>query len=234
MVCKVPNESFLIMTCSYPLLLQKEQLNVNELLQRQVPFLLSGSKASKIKNSRENSLQFTGEIAPTPKEVTSGNSDTRNTSSCNSITDQHEQRLSDLENKVAQHDLLIRENSLLRQDIRHLCDAFHDVSNKVNQVRHTLDCQKRDFNAFQENLNALQNEQMNLQDRFNRLLESPVQRGELARLNRNMEVIQERIARLEGYSRSHGGMLANMANALTDLANAARPAQILGVDIQHL
>lgn len=216
MVCKVPNGLFLIMTCSYLLLLQKEQLNVNEILQRRVPILLTGSKASKIKNSRENSLQFTGEISPTPKEVTSGNSDTRNTSSRNFITDQHEQRLSDVENRVAQHDLLIRKNSLLCQNIRHLFDAFHDVSNKVDRVQHTLDCQKRNFDAFQENLNALHHEQINLQDRFNRLLESPVQHGEFARLNRSMEVIQERIARLEGNSRSQGGMLANMANALTN------------------
>lgn len=222
------------MICSYSLLLQKEQLNVNELFQRRVPLLLTGSKAGKIKSSRENSLQFTGEIAPIAKEVTSGNSDARNTSSRNSITDQHEQRLSDLENRVAQHDLLISENSLLRQNIRHLCDAFHDVSNKVDQVQHNLDCQKRDFDAFQENLNALQNERIHLQDRFNRLLESPVQHGELARLNRSMEVIHERIERLERYSRSHGGMLANMANTLTALADAVTREQILGVDIQHV
>lgn len=232
MVCKVPNESFLIMTCSYSLLQQKEQLNFND-LQRQVPILLSGSKVSKIKNSRENSLQFTGKIAPTQKEVTSGNSDTGNTSSRNSITDQHEQRLSDLENRVAQHDLLIRaENCLLWQNIRHLFDAFHDVSNKVDQVQHTLDCQKRDFDAFQENLNALHNEQINLQDRFNRLLESPVQHGEFARLNRSMEAIQDSIQQLEHYSRSHRGMLTNMANRLTALATAVRRVGMLGVDIQ--
>ena len=221
------------MTC-YSLLQQKEQLNFND-LQRQVPILLSGSKVSKIKNSRENSLQFTGEISPTPKEVTSGNSDTRNTSSRNSIIDQHEQRLSDLENRVAQRDLLIKaENTLLWQNIRHLFDAFHDVSNKVDQVQHTLDCQKRDFDTFQEDLNALHNEQINLQDRFNRLLESPIQHGELARLNRSMEVIQERIQRLERYSQSHGDMLANMANRLTALADAVTREQILGVDIQRV
>ena len=221
------------MTCSYSLLQQKEQLNFND-LQRQVPILLSGSKVSKIKNSRENSLQFTGEIAPTPKEVTSGNSDTRNTSSRNSIIDQHEQRLSDLENRVAQHDLLKAENSLLWQNIRYLFDAFHDVSNKVDQVQHTLDWQKRDFDSFKQNLNALHNEQINLQDRFNRLPESPVQLGEFARLNRSMEVIQEKIQRLEGYSQSHGGMLANMANRLTALADTVRRVGMLGVDIQRV
>jgi len=214
------------------LLLQKEQLNVNQLLQQQVPFLLSGSKAGKIRNSRENSLEFKGEIAPTPKEVTLGNSDSRNTSSRKSVADQNEQRLNDLENRVAQHDLLIRETPLLRQRIRHLSDAFRDVSNKVDQVQHTLDCQKRDFDDFQGKLNALQNEQFNLQARFNRLLESPLQRGELARLNRSMEVIQERIERLEHYSRSHGGMLANMANTVTDLADAVRRVEIL--DIQRV
>lgn len=213
------------------MLLQKEQFNVNQLLQRQVPHLLSGNKVSKI-NSRENSLEFKGEITPTPKEVTSGNSDTRNTSSRNSVTDQHEQRLNDLENRVAQHDLLIRENSLLWQNIRHLFDAFGDVSNKVDQVQHTLERQKRDFDAFQGNFNALQNEQINLQARFNRLLGSPLQHGELARLDRSMEVIQERIARLERHSRSHGGMLANMANAVTDLADAVRRVEIL--DIQRV
>ena len=221
------------MICSNSLLLQKEQFNT-QFLQRQVPFLLSSSKASKIKNSRENSLEFRGQIAPIPKEVASGNSDTRNTSSRNAVTDQHEQRLNDLENRVAQHDLLIGENSLLWQNICHLSDAFRDVSNKVDHVQHTLDCQKRDFDAFQENLSALQNEHITLQARFNRLLESPLQHGELARLNRSMEVIQERIARLEGYSRSHGGMLANVANTLTALADAVRPVQILGVDIQRI
>lgn len=220
------------MTCSNSLLLQKEQLNVNQLLQRQVPLLLSGNKVSKIKNSQENSLEFKGEITPTPKEVTSGNSDTRNTSSRNSVTNQHEQRLNDLENRVAQHDLLIREIPLLWQSICHLSDAFRDVSNKVDCVQHTLDCQERDFDTFQENFSALQNEQINLQARFNRLLESPLQHGELARLNRSMEVIQERIARLERYSRSHGGMLANMANTVTDLADAVRRVEIL--DIQRV
>ena len=220
---------FLIMTCSNSSFLQKEQLNVNQLLQRQVPFLLSGSTASKIKKSRESSLELEGEIAPTPKELTSGNSDTRNTSSRNSVTDRLEQRLNDLENRVAQHDLLIRENALLRQNIRHLSDAFRDVSTKVFQVQHTLDCQKRDFDAFQGKFNALQNEQINLQARLNRLLESPLQHEELARLNRIMEVIQERIERLERCSRSQGGMLANMADAVTALANAVRDGQILGV-----
>lgn len=214
------------MTCSNSLLLQKEQLNVNQLLQRQVPFLLSGSTASKIKKSRENSLDFKGEIAPTPKELTSGNSDTRNTSSRSSVSGQLEQRLNDLENRVAQHDL---ENYHLWQSIRHLSDAFRDVSTKVDQVRHTLDCQKRIFDAFQGNLNVLQNEQINLQARFNRLLESPHQHGELARLNRSMEVIQERIARLERYSRSQRRMLANMADKLTTLADAVRDGQIIGV-----
>ena len=47
---------------------------------------------------------------------------------------------------------------------------------------------KRDFDAFQENLNALQNEQIDLQARSKRLLESPLQDGEFARLNRIMEV----------------------------------------------
>lgn len=224
------------MTCSNSLLLQKGQLNVTQPLQRQVPFLLSSNVASKIKNCRINDLEFKEEIAPSQKEVASGNSDTRNTFSRNSldVTDQHEQRLNDLENRVAQHDLLIKENCLLRQDIRCLTDAFRDVSNKVDHVQRTLDCQKRDFDAFQENLNALQNEQFNLQARFNRLLESPLQQGELARLNRNMEVIHERIVRLERYSRSHGGMLANMANSVTALADAVRHVEILGVDIQRI
>ena len=190
--------------------------------------MLSSNVASKIKYCRENSLDFKEEIAPSPKEVASGNSDTRNTSSRNSVADQHEQRLNDLENRVAQHDLLIRKIPFLRQDIRHLSDAFRDVSNKVDRLQRTLDCQKRDFDTLKENVNALQNEQINLQVRFNR------QHGELAMLNRNMEVIQERIARLEGYSRSHGGMLANIANRLTALADAVRRAEILGVDIQRL
>ena len=196
--------------------------------------MLSSNVATKIKYCRENGLEFKEEIAQSPKEVASGNSDTRNTSSRNSVADQHEQRLNNLENRVAQHDLLIREIPFLRQRIRHLSDAFRDVSNNVDRLQSTLDCQKRELDAFKENLNALQNEQINLQIRFNRLLESPLQHGELARLNRNMEVIQERIAQLEGYSRSHGGMLANIANTLTALAGAVRRAGILGVDIQRL
>jgi len=124
------------------------------------------------------------------------------------------------------------ENPLLRQNIRRLSVAFCDVSNKVDRIQHTLDCQQRDFGAFQENLNALKNEQINLQARFNRLLESPLQRGELARLNRSMDVIHERIARLEHHSRSQGGMLANTANRLTALANWMRREEIL--DIQRV
>jgi len=217
------------MTCSYSLLLQKEQLNSNQHLQRQV---LSSNVAGKINYRRENSLEFKEEIAPTPKEVASGNSNTRNTPSHISVTDQHEQRLNDLENRVTLHGLLLMENTLFRQNIRRLSVAFCDVSNKVDRIQHTLDCQQRDFGAFQENLNALKNEQINLQARFNRLLESPLQRGELARLNRSMEVIHERIERLEHHSRSHGGMLANTANRLTALANWMRREGIL--DIQRV
>lgn len=194
--------------------------------------MLSSNAASKINCRRENSLEFKEEIAPTPKEVTSGNSNTRNTPSHISVTDQHEQRLNDLENRVARHDLLVMENSHLRQNISRLSVAFCDVSKKVDRIQHTLDYQQRDFGAFQENLNALKNEQINLQARFNRLLESPLQRGELARLNRSMEVIHERIARLELHSRSHGGMLANTASTLTALANWMRREEIL--DIQHV
>jgi len=193
--------------------------------------VLSSNAASKINYRRENSLEFKEEIAPTPKEMASGNSNTRNTPH-NSVTDQHEQRLNDLENRVARHDLLLMENPLHWQNIRRLSVAFCDILKKVDRIQHTFDCQQRDFGAFQESLNALKNEQSNLQARFNRLLESPLQRGELARLNRSMEVIHERIERLEHHSRSHGGMLANTANRLTALANWMRREEIL--DIQRV
>lgn len=178
-------------------------------------------------------MEFKEEIAPTLKEVAAGNCDTRNPSSRN-VFDQHEQRLSDLENRVAQHDLVLRENFLLRQDICHLTDAVRDVSYKVDRIQHTLECQKRDYDTFQGNLIALQNEQINLQARFSRLLESPLPLGELARLNRSMEVIQEKILRLERHSRSHGGMLTDMANSVSAMADTLRHVRVLGVDIQRV
>jgi len=55
---------------------KKEQLNFTKHLQREV---LSSNAASKINYRRENSLEFKEEIAPTPKEMASGNSNTRNT-----------------------------------------------------------------------------------------------------------------------------------------------------------
>ena len=179
-------------------------------------------------------MKLKEEIAPSLKEVAAGNCDTRNTSSRHDsdVTEQHEQRLNDLENRVAQHDLLLRENSFLREDIFHLTDAVRDVSNKVDHNQRILECQKRDYDTLLENLNALQIEQINLQTRFNRLLESPLPHGQLARLNRSMETIQVKIVRLERHSRSHGGMLANVADSVTALADTLRHVRVLPVDIQ--
>ncbi len=178
-------------------------------------------------------MEFKEEIAPTLKEVAAGKCDTRNPSSRN-VFDQYEQRLSDLENRVAQHDLVLKENFLLRQDICSLTDAVRDVSYKVDRIQHTLECQKRDYDTFQGNLTALQNEQINLQARFNLLLQSPLSHGELARLNRSMDVIQEKILRLEQHSRSHAGMLTDLSNSVIALANQVRHVTILGVDIQRI
>ena len=203
------------------LLLQKGQLNVTLPLQRQVSFLLSANIEGKNRNSRENSTEF--------KEMAF----MRNTSSQNfpNVTDQHEQRLNDLEHKVAQHDQLIKENLLLKEDIDRLTNAFHDVSNKVDHIQRTLVCQQKYYDAFQAKFNSLQTEQTILQSRFDRLLATPLQPGELARLTRNMEVIQERLRRLEEHSQSHGTMLANISVSVTALANAVRHVRILGVDI---
>ena len=210
------------------LLPQKEQLNVPQPLQRQLNFLLPN------KNSPENSMEFKGESGPS---LAAENCETRIKSSPNVLADfmdQYERRLKDLENKVTEHDL---ENDLLKQNIRHLTDAVRDVSNKVYHIQRTLEFQKREHDAFQGNLNALQIEQIDLQARFNRLLESPLPQAELARLNRSMEVIQEWIVRLERHSRSHGGMLTNLANSVTALANQVsrvRHVTTLGVDIQRV
>ena len=179
-------------------------------------------------------MEFKGESGPS---LAAGNCETRITSSRSVFADfmeQHEKRLNDLENKVAQHDVVLRENFLLKQDVRHLADAIRDVSNKVYHIQRTLECQKREYDTFQGNLNALLNEQINLQARFNSLLESPLPQAELVRLNRSMEVIQGRILRLERHSRSHGGLLTNLTNSITALANQVRHVTILGVDIQRV
>ena len=223
------------------LLLQKEELNN----------LLPTCKVVGVKEK----------IKPSVKELSAGNNDTRSASSICSlevqITEQHEQRLTNLENMFAQHDLIFKEhlqlkqdnlqlkqdnlqlkqdNLQFKQDNLRLNNELRDVTRKVDYIEEVLTnalrCQKDDYDFLQGHLNALQNEQVNLRAQFSRLMENPLSHEERDRLIRNMEAIQERIGRLERHLLSHRNMLTNISTSVRSLANAVASDRVPGVDIQ--
>lgn len=175
-------------------------------------------------------------IAPSLKGTLAGNSDAPSASSLSSldvlITDQHEQRLNHLEERV---DLLSKEKVQLKQQIFHLTNVFYDVSCKVRLLKQALTrelCrQKEENDIIQANLNSLRNEQMNLQSQFDRVVANPLSQEERARFIRQMDAIQERIRRLEQHVLSHGNMLAEISTSVRSLANAVASDRIPGVDI---
>ena len=209
------------------LLLQKEELNN----------LLPTCKVVGVKEK----------IKPSVKELSAGNNDTRSASSICSlevqITEQHEQRLTNLENMFAQHDLIFKvnlqlkqDNLQLKQDNLRLNNELRDVIRKVDYTEQVLTnalrCQKDDYDFLQGHLNALQNEQVNLRAQFSRLMENTLSHEERDRLIRNMEAIQERIGRLERHLLSHRNMLTNISTSVRSLANAVASDRVPGVDIQ--
>lgn len=165
-------------------------------------------------------------IKPSVKELSAGNNDTRSASSFCSlavqITEQHEQRLQNLENMVLQ---LKQDNLQLKQDNLRLNNELREVIRKVDYIE-----QVNDYDFFQ--VNALQNEQVNLRAQFNRLMENPLSHEERDRLIRNMEAIQERIGRLEQRLLSHRNMLTDISTSVRSLANAVASDRVPGVDIQ--
>lgn len=162
------------------------------------------------------------------------------------IADQHEQRLNDLENKVAQHDSVLKQqvsdltNKLCNayRKIGCLEEALHRVHGKVDYLEraiYRLSCrQKGDYDIYQANLTALHNEICNVQDQMNTSMVSPFPQEERARLMESIQGIQQRIGRLEQHVQSHGNMIGAISTSLTRVANAVESDRIPAVDIRHL
>lgn len=187
--------------------MEKGQINAN--LPRQVNFLLSGNMAGQNKNSTKNSLELKEEMNPSLNDTLTRNTASPRISAPN-VSDQHEQRLIDLENQVAylthcfsnryqvtndiaiviQH--LVSENDQLKNTVR-------DINNRVNQIQVHL-------NSHQANFNTLRNERSN-------------QREELVR-------IQERIRRLEEHANAQETMLRNVSDSIRGLATLTRSRDI--------
>lgn len=187
--------------------MEKGQINAN--LPRQVNFLLSGNMAGQNKNSTKNSLELKEEMNPSLNDTITRNTASPRISAPN-VSDQHEQRLIDLENQVAylthcfsnryqvtndiaiviQH--LVSENDQLKNTVR-------DINNRVNQIQVHL-------NSHQANFNTLRNERSN-------------QREELVR-------IQERIRRLEEHANAQETMLRNVSDSIRGLATLTRSRDI--------
>ena len=207
------------------LLFQKEQVNDTLPLSRKLNLPLAHGEDVK------------ETIAPSLKRTLAGNSDAPSASSLSSlevlITDQHEQRLNRLEDRV---DLLSKENFQLRQQILYLNNVFDDMNRKVQLLEqalaHARFCQREDDDIIQANLNSLRNEQINLQSQFDRVMANPLSQEERARLIGQMDAIQERIGRLEQHMLSHRNMLAEISTSVRSLANAVASDRIPEVDIR--
>lgn len=207
------------------LLFQKEQVNDTLPLSRKLNLPLAYGEDVK------------ETIAPSLKGTLAGNSDAPSASSLSSldvlITDQHEQRLNQLEDRV---DLLSKENVQLKQQILYLNNVFDDMNRKVQLLEQALArarfCQREDDDIIQANLNSLRNEQMNLQSQFDRVMANPLSQEERARLIGQMDAIQERIGRLEQHMLSHRNMLAEISTSVRSLANAVASDRIPGIDIR--
>ena len=201
------------------LLLQKEEWNNTLPLSRKLNLFSSCNEVGEIE-----------QIAPPVKELTVGNADTQSTSSCHS----HEQRLNNIENRLAQYDLLFEENIRLKKSVQSLTSAFLDLKSKVDHIEHGLAnaLQTIGYDNFLGSLNALNIEQIHLQAQLNRLLENALSRDEQGRLMRHMEAMQGRIGRLEQHLLSHRNMLTNISTSVRSLANAVTSDRLPGVDIQ--
>lgn len=205
-------------------LLQKGHINAN--LPRQVNFLLSGNIAGQNRNSAENYLEFKEELNPSLNDTMARNT----ASSRNSVpnaSDQHEQRLINLENQVAHLTRCFSEqnevtnyianvNSHLVSENDQLKDAVGDVNNRLRHIQVSLNAHQMKHDDHLANFNTLQNEQSN-------------QSVELARLIRDTAAVQERITRLEGRVNAQGTMLRNVSDSVRGLATLTRR-----VDIENL
>ena len=205
-------------------LLQKGHINAN--LPRQVNFLLSGNIAGQNRNSAENCLEFKEELNPSLNDIMARNT----ASSRNSVpndSDQHEQRLINLENQVAHLTRCFSEqnevtnyianvNSHLVSENDRLKDVVRDVNNRLRHIQVSLNAHQMKHDDHQANFNTLQNEQSN-------------QSVELARLIRDTAAVQERITRLEGRVNAQGTMLRNVSDSVRGLATLTRR-----VDIENL
>ena len=194
-------------------LLQKGHINAN--LPRQVNFLLSGNIAGQNRNSAENCLEFKEELNPSLNDTMARNT----ASSRNSVpnaSDQHEQRLINLENQVAHLTRCILKqnqvinhianvNSHLVSENDRLKDAVRDVNNRLYRIQVSLNDHRMKHDDHQANFTTLQNEQRN-------------RSAEFARLIRDMADAQERIRRLESHLNAQGTMLGNISDSVRDLA----------------
>ena len=194
---------------------QKEQLNSTLPLSRK---LLPSS----------DEVDEKDKIALQLKEICGGNSDARSMSPCPSlelpITDQHEQRLNDLENKVAQLNSVLKENRQLKQEVSDLTNELHRVHSKVGCLEQT----------FQANLRAVHDEIVNVQVQMSAFMISPFPQEERARLMESIQGIQQRIGRLEQHMQSYGNMIGAMSTSLTRVANAVERDRMPAVDIRRL
>ncbi|XP_027048472.1 uncharacterized protein LOC113676050 isoform X3 [Pocillopora damicornis] len=203
---------------------KKGHINAN--LPRQVNFLLSGNIAGQNRNSAENCLEFKEELNPSLNDTMARNT----ASSRNSVpndSDQHVQRLINLENQVAHLTRCFSEqnevtnyianvNSHLVSENDQLKDAVGDVNNRLRHIQVSLNAHQMKHDDHQANFNTLQNEQSN-------------QSVELARLIRDTAAVQERITRLEGRVNAQGTMLRNVSDSVRGLATLTRR-----VDIENL
>lgn len=177
--------------------------------------MLSGNIAGQNRNSAENCLEFKEELNPSLNDTMARNT----ASSRNSVpnaSDQHEQRLINLENQVAhltrcflkQNQVtnhIANVNSHLVSENDRLKDAVRDVNNRLHRIQVSLNDHRMKHDAHQANFTTLQNEQRN-------------QSAELARLIRDTADAQERIRRLESHVNAQGTMLGNISDSVRDLA----------------
>ena len=188
--------------------------------------MLSGNIAGQNRNSAENCLEFKEELNPSLNDTMARNTACSRNSVPND-SDQHKQRLINLENQVAHLTRCFSEqnevtnyianvNSHLVSENDRLKDAVGDVNNRLRHIQVSLNAHQMKHDDHQANFNTLQNEQSN-------------QSVELARLIRDTAAVQERITRLEGRVNAQGTMLRNVSDSVRGLATLTRR-----VDIENL
>ena len=178
--------------------MQKGHINAN--LPRQVNFLLSGNIAGQNRNSAENCLN------PSLNDTMARNTACSRNSVPND-SDQHEQRLINLENQVAHLTRCFSEqnevtnyianvNSHLVSENDRLKDAVGDVNNRLRHIQVSLNAHQMKHDDHQANFNTLQNQQSN-------------QSVELARLARLVEPLVFNIHMLRSYKDAYTARLAD-------------------------